>query len=103
VAAVPYRLSADGLTLTVRVTPNAGVDRIDGVEQRDDGKIALRLRVAAVPDKGRANGAVVALLSKALRVPKSSIHVISGETARLKVLAVTGDASALATRLATLL
>jgi len=98
-----YRLSAAGLTLTVRVTPNAGVDRIDGVEQRDDGKIALRLRVAAVPDKGRANGAVVALLSKALGVPRSSIQVISGETARLKVLAVTGDASALATRLATLL
>lgn len=102
-AAVPYRLTGDGLTLTIRVTPNAGVDRIEGVEQRDDGQIALRLRVAAVPDKGRANAAVVALLSKALGVPRSSIQLISGETARLKVLAVTGDGSALATRLAALL
>lgn len=101
--AVPYRLTGDGLALTVRVTPNAGVDRIEGAEQRDDGQIALRLRVAAVPDKGRANAAVVALLSKALGVPKTRIRVISGETARLKVLAVTGDAPTLATKLDALL
>jgi len=103
VPAVPYRLTGDGLAFTVRVTPNAGVDRIEGAEQRDDGQIALRLRVAAVPDKGRANAAVVALLSKALGVPKTRIRVISGETARLKVLAVTGDAPTLATKLDALL
>jgi uncharacterized protein len=102
-AAVPYRLTANGLVLSVRVTPNAGVDRIEGAEQRDDGVVVLRLRVAAVPDRGRANAAVVALLSKALGVSKSSIRLISGETARLKVLAVTGDPPALATRLAALL
>ena len=88
------------MTLHLRVTPNAGADRIEGVEQRGDGSSVLRLRVAAVPDKGRANAAVIALLSRALEVPKSAVSVTSGETARLKTVAVAGDGAALAARLA---
>lgn len=91
-----YRLSPSGLSLLVRVTPNAGRNAIEGVEIRDDGTAVLRIRVSAVPDKGRANAAVVALLAKALGVAKSSVSVVSGETSRLKTLAVAGDGVALA-------
>lgn len=87
------------MTLHLRVTPNAGADRIEGVEQRDDGSAVLRLRVAAVPDKGRANAAVIALLGKALGVPKSTIAVTAGETARLKTVAIAGDGVAIAAAL----
>jgi uncharacterized protein YggU (UPF0235/DUF167 family) len=90
------------VTLHLRVTPNAGADRIDGVEIRDDGTAVLRVRVAAVPDKGKANAAMIALLGKALGVPKSAIAVTSGETARLKAVAIAGDGDALAARLAAL-
>ena len=83
----------------MRVTPNAGADRIEGVESRDDGTAVLRLRVAAVPDRGKANAAVIALLSKVLGVPKSSIAVTAGETARLKSVTLAGDGAALAGRL----
>lgn len=62
----------------------------------------LRLRVAAVPDKGKANAAVIALLAKALGVPKSAIAVTSGETARLKTVRIAGDRGALITALAKL-
>jgi len=79
----------------VRVTPNAGRDAIEGVETRDDGSAVLRLRVAAVPDTGRANAAVMALLAKALGVPKTRMRVTSGETARLKTVFIEGDAGAL--------
>ena len=91
-----YRLSPSGLSLFVRVTPNAGRNGIDGVELRDDGTVVLRVRVSAVPDKGKANAAVVELLAKALGVAKSSISVTSGETSRMKTLTVVGDASRLA-------
>jgi uncharacterized protein YggU (UPF0235/DUF167 family) len=97
-----YRLGPQGLSLFVRVTPNAGRDAIEGVEQRDDGSAVLRVRVKAVPDKGKATAAVIVLLAKALGVPKSSIQVTSGDTARLKTLAVAGDGVALAAALATL-
>ena len=95
-AASPYRLTDAGLVLTLRVTPNAGRDRIEGVELRADGSAVLRVRVQAVPDKGKANAAVIALLGKALGVPKRSVSLVSGETARLKVVAVAGEPSALA-------
>lgn len=94
-AASPYRLTDAGLVLTLRVTPNAGRDRIEGVELRADGSAVLRVRVQAVPDKGKANAAVIALLGKALGVPKRSVSLVSGETARLKVVAVAGEPSAL--------
>ena len=94
-----YRLSPAGLSLFVRVTPNAGRDAIAGVEQRDDGSAVLRLRVTAVPDKGKANAAVMALVARALGVPKSAVTVTSGDTARLKTLAVAGDGAALLRRL----
>lgn len=97
-----YRLSPTGLSLFVRVTPHAGRDAIEGVEIRDDGSAVLRLRVKAVPDKGRANAAVIALLAKALGLPKSAITLTSGDTARQKTLALSGDATALAAALAAL-
>lgn len=56
----------------------------------------IRVRVTAVPDKGKANAAVTVLLAKALGVPKSAISVVSGETARLKTIAVAGDPAVLA-------
>ena len=62
----------------------------------------LRLRVAAVPDKGKANAAVVALLAKALDVPKSAIAVTSGETARFKTVRIASDPGALVAALAKL-
>jgi uncharacterized protein YggU (UPF0235/DUF167 family) len=93
--AVCYRLSPSGLSLFVRVTPNGGRDAIEGVEVRDDGSAVLRVRVRAVPDKGKANAAVVAMIARALGMPKSAVSVVSGETARLKTLAVAGDGAAL--------
>jgi uncharacterized protein YggU (UPF0235/DUF167 family) len=99
----PWRVTATGLTLHVRVTPNAGADRIEGLETRDDGSIVLKLRVAAVPDRGKANAAAISLLAKALGLPKSALSVIAGETARSKTIAIRGDGPELAARLERLL
>ena len=90
-----YRLSPSGLSLFVRVTPNAGCNGIDGVELRDNGTAVLRVRVSAVPDKGKANAAVIVLLAKALGVARSSVTVTSGDTSRMKTLAVVGDGATL--------
>jgi uncharacterized protein YggU (UPF0235/DUF167 family) len=87
------------VTLHIRVTPNAGRDALEGALARDDGTMVLGVRVKAVPEDGKANAAVTALLAKALRVSKSSISVIAGHTARQKTLAVTGDPAELAAAL----
>jgi len=90
-----YRIDESGLTAFLRVTPNAGRDAIEGPEIRADGSCVLRVRVKAVPDKGKANAAVIALLAQALDVPKSAMAVVAGETARLKSVHVSGDGAAL--------
>ena len=78
-------------TIRLRVTPNAGRDAIEGYETLADGNEVLRIRVAAVPDKGKANAAVIALLAKTLRLPKSAITVVTGETARLKTIRIDAE------------
>ena len=77
--------------LRLRVTPNAGRDAIEGYETLADGTTVLRLRVAAVPDKGKANAAAIALLAKALGLPKSALAITAGATARLKTVRIAAD------------
>ncbi len=71
--------------LSIRVTLRGGRDRIDGVR---DG--ALLVRVAASPVDGAANTAVVKLLAAFLRVPPSSVRIVSGSSGRMKVVFIEG-------------
>jgi hypothetical protein len=47
-----------------------------------------KIKVSAPPEKGRANQRVIELLSVALGVKKSGIRIISGETAKRKIIEV---------------
>jgi uncharacterized protein (TIGR00251 family) len=94
-----YRLGHDHLLLAVRLTPNGGRDAFDGVEVSADGQSHLKARVTAVPEQGKANKALVALLSKSLKVPKSTITIVSGETSRQKIIRIEGDPEDLNSRL----
>ena len=81
----------DHVRLSVRLTPNAGRDGVEGVETGADGEAYLKVRVTAVPEKGKANKALIGLLSKLLKISKSSFEIISGDTARKKILRIDGD------------
>ena len=52
----------------------------------EDGQ--LKIRVTVVPEDGKANKAVIALLAKALGVSKSSVTIVRGETARDKLVRI---------------
>ena len=66
--------------LVVRLTPRAGRDAIDGVD--DEGR--LRVRVAAPPVEGAANESLIRLLATTLGVPRGAVVIESGTTSRLK-------------------
>jgi uncharacterized protein (TIGR00251 family) len=85
------------------VTPKASSSRLDGVAEDAEGRHFLRVRVTEAPEKGKANAAVVKLLAKALRLPKSAIEVVSGESDRNKTVAIRGEPEALMARLEALL
>ncbi len=75
----------------MKLTPNGGSDSIDGVEVGPEEKAYLKIRVCPVPQKGKANKALIALLAKKLRIAKSSLTLISGETSRQKILRIDGE------------
>lgn len=101
-ASSPWRATAEGVTLAVRLTPKGGRDAIDGVETMSDGKSVLKARVRAVPEDGKANAALVELLARTLRVPRSAVTLSAGQTSRIKTLEIVGDADALGKALAAL-
>ncbi len=94
---------AGGIELHVRLTPKSSREALDGPEIRDDGACVLKARVRAVPEDGKANAALIALLAKQLKIPASRISLASGATARQKTFSIDGDPKALAERLAELL
>ena len=101
-AGAAWRVTADGLSVTVRVTPRSGRDAIEGIETAAGGRRVLKVRVGAVPADGQANDALRALLAGALRVPSSRVKVVAGSRSRIKVVAVEGNGTELAAVLATL-
>jgi uncharacterized protein len=71
--------------LSVRVSP--GASRSEVVGRRGD---SWHVKVTAAPERGRANEAVLRLLSDRLGVPKSRLAVVSGHVGRDKVVALDG-------------
>lgn len=86
-----FRVTPEGLLLFVRVTPNADRDAVMDQTLRDDGRCYLNVKVRAVPDKGKANKAVISLLAKYLGLPKTQISVRSGTQSRTKSILVLSD------------
>jgi uncharacterized protein (TIGR00251 family) len=77
----PLRIAKDRLFLDIKVIPGASKSELAGVK---DGR--LRIRIAAVPEGGRANSALIAYLAKTLGCPKKDLCIFSGEKSRLKTV-----------------
>lgn len=77
------------MTLTVRLTPKAGRERIEGLRATPDGT-ALAVAVNAPPEDGKANAALVALLATAPHLPKPSVHLTHGSKSRNKTVTIDG-------------
>lgn len=73
----------DGALLSVFVQPRAAKDELVGVHGT-----ALKLKVKAPPQDGRANQAVCALLARLLELRPSQVSVVSGAASRHKRVAV---------------
>ena len=71
--------------LQLRVSP--GASRAEVVGRHGD---AWKVRVAAAPEAGRANDAVVRLLAEALDLPRRDVAIVAGHTGRDKVVSLAG-------------
>ena len=74
-----------GVKFGVKVVPGSSRTSITGVL---DG--ALKVKISAAPEKGKANGALIAFLAKTLGVSKKAITIDSGSTNPHKIISVSG-------------
>jgi len=80
------------MELDIHVHPRASRNAIEVDGERPDVKpdVKIVVRVTAPPEGGKANDAVVALLSERLRVPKSGVRIVRGHKSRDKRIRIDG-------------
>lgn len=91
--------SRNGVLVRLLAAPRAGRDRIEDIRADADGAGVLKVSVTATPEKGKANDAILKLLAKAWRLPRSSLRIRTGASSRRKTIIVEGDPTILARRL----
>lgn len=73
--------------LRVRLQPKASRNEVYGWKtDPETGDEVLQVRVTAPPVDGKANKALIKLLAKEFKTPKSRIEIVQGETSRDKVI-----------------
>ncbi len=82
------RIEEGRARLAIRVTPKANRDLSGGIVNLADGREVLSIRLSAPPVEGAANKALITFLSRQLKVPKSAIRIVSGESGRLKIVEI---------------
>lgn len=76
------------IRIKLRVSPGAAQSAVVG--RHGD---AWKLRIAAAPERGRANDGVVALLARTLDVRPDAVRLVAGASGRDKVVDVEGRTS----------
>jgi uncharacterized protein len=73
------------VSFAVRVQPRASRDEIAGAMEG-----AMKIRLCAPAVENRANDALIELLSRVLKTPKSAVRIRSGEQSRTKRVEILG-------------
>ena len=73
-------MSENSLIIKLKISPNASKNEIIN----NDGEI--KVKVTAQPIENKANKALIEFLSKSLKIAKSNIEIVKGETSKEKTL-----------------
>lgn len=80
-----FKTTNEGVYILVKIIPKASKSEVVGWEND-----RLKIRLSAIPEKGLANAALITFLSDSLSISKSRIHLVQGDTARLKKILIQG-------------
>lgn len=72
----------DGLTVQIKISPNASKNEIVKDET------GIKIKLTAQPIEGKANKALIEFLSKQFKIAKTSIIILKGETSKDKTLLI---------------
>ena len=74
------RETKDGIVINLKISPNASKNEI--IKNGDE----IKIKLTAQPIEGKANKALIEFLSKELKIPKTSISILKGETSKDKTV-----------------
>jgi uncharacterized protein (TIGR00251 family) len=95
-----FTATQDGaIQFAVRVSPRSSRQAVEGLIRDETGAKFLKIAVNAPPEDGKANKEVLALLAKTIGIAKSRLSLVSGESARKKVIRLDAVDAALLTKL----
>lgn len=80
-----FQQTNEGICFKVKIVPKASRHEIVGWEGEE-----LKIRLAAVPEKGEANVELMRFLAQQLEIGKSKVRLVQGETSRHKRLCIDG-------------
>lgn len=69
------------MRIYIKVIPRASKEEIIKISEKE-----YKVKVNAAPEKNKANLRVIEILAEYFKVPKSSINIIAGKTARTKIV-----------------
>ncbi|MDD5586344.1 MAG: DUF167 domain-containing protein [Alphaproteobacteria bacterium] len=81
-----------GVRLSVKAKPGSSRARKLRFVPLAGGKWAVEIAVAAAPEDGKANKAILAFLADELDLPKNNFSIKSGSSGKLKVIEISGEA-----------
>jgi len=79
---------AAGVTFTAKIVPGSSRTAVAGL--LDD---MIKIKIAAAPERGKANQCLVTFLAKRLGVKKNAVHITAGQTSPVKRVQVHGISS----------
>jgi uncharacterized protein (TIGR00251 family) len=88
----PWRRNGDDVLLRLYLTPKSSRDQLGEVFEHPSGCV-IKASVRALPDKGEANRALLKLLGKYLKRPKTSLVIAAGSQSRIKTVRISGKAT----------
>jgi uncharacterized protein (TIGR00251 family) len=79
----------EGVRFTVKVVPGSSRTQLAGLIGEK-----VKIKIAAAPEKGKANDCLTQYLAKLLNVPKNAVSILSGHTNPVKQICVQGTSKA---------
>lgn len=86
-----FDIIENNIILRVRISPNSSCCCVKGIFVSVEGLQFLKINVISVPEKGKANRELIDFLAKRLKIAKSKMEIISGDTDKYKKILIKYD------------
>ncbi len=83
---IPYKKTKNGITIEVKVEPRSSQKGIAGLMENN----VLKVKLTSPPVEGAANEQLIEVIAGELKVKRSQVRVIRGQSSKRKVIEISG-------------